>query len=49
MLEAINVANILEDVEQIYLTVAITNDPARNLYGSLGFDVFGTEKRALKC
>ncbi len=47
MEEAINVANILGDVEQIYLTVTITNDPARNLYGLLGFNVYGTEQEAL--
>lgn len=48
MVEVINVANDMEGVEQIYLTVVTTNEPARNLYASLGFHVFGTEKRALK-
>ncbi|MFL0497854.1 GNAT family N-acetyltransferase [Priestia megaterium] len=39
---------ILEDVEQIYLTVASTNHAAKNLYLSLGFKTFCKEKRALK-
>jgi len=48
MVEVINAANDMEGLEQICLTVVTTNKPARNLYASLGFDVFGTEKRALK-
>ncbi len=48
MIEAIKVAKDLKGVEQIYLTVVTTNEPAKNLYVSLGFDVFGIEKKALK-
>ncbi len=46
--EAIRTAKELEGVEQIYLTVVTTNKSAKNLYTSLGFETFGTEKRALK-
>lgn len=38
----------LEGIEQIYLSVATTNVPAKKLYTSSGFEVFGKEKRALK-
>ena len=48
MIEAIRVANDWPGMEQIYLTVVTTNEPAKKLYASLGFEVFGTEKRALK-
>lgn len=45
---AIKKASDLEGVEQVYLTVVTTNQPAKKLYSSLGFNVFGTEERALK-
>ncbi|MBC1490806.1 GNAT family N-acetyltransferase [Listeria booriae] len=45
---AIEQAKLLEGVEQIYLSVVSANSPARNLYISLGFQVFSLEKRALK-
>jgi len=48
MLEVINQGSKLADVEQINLTVVSSNDSAKGLYTSLGFQVFGTEKRALK-
>ncbi|WP_155590018.1 GNAT family N-acetyltransferase [Lysinibacillus cavernae] len=48
MLEVINKAKALADVEQINLTVVSANDSAKGLYTSLGFEVFGTERRALK-
>ena len=48
MVEAIQVANDWAGVEQVYLTVVTTNKPAKKLYASLGFEVFGTEKKALK-
>lgn len=38
----------LADVEQINLTVVSSNESAKGLYTSLGFQIFGTEKRALK-
>ena len=48
MNEAINKARTLEGIEQIYLTVVSSNVAAKKLYTSLGFEVYGTEKRALK-
>ncbi|WP_317935242.1 GNAT family N-acetyltransferase [Sporosarcina aquimarina] len=32
----------------MYITVVTTNSTAKKLYTSLGFEKFGTEKRALK-
>lgn len=46
--EIINKARTLDGVEQINLSVVSTNNAAKQLYISLGFTVFGTEKSALK-
>ena len=46
--EVIKKANILEGIEQINLTVVTKNETAKRLYSSMGFEVFGTEKKALK-
>ncbi|WP_370452962.1 N-acetyltransferase family protein [Sporosarcina sp. BI001-red] len=46
--EAITMAKELDGVEQVYLTVVTTNKSAKKLYISLGFEIFGTEKQALK-
>ncbi|WP_039042322.1 GNAT family N-acetyltransferase [Sporosarcina sp. ZBG7A] len=46
--EAVRTAIELQGVEQVYLTVVTTNKTAKKLYSLLGFEVFGTEKRALK-
>lgn len=48
MVEVINQAKRLVDVEQINLTVVSSNESAKGLYTSLGFHVFGTERNALK-
>jgi RimJ/RimL family protein N-acetyltransferase len=48
MVKAIKKAKDLEGLEQIYLTVVTTNESAKKLYYSLGFEIFGREKRALK-
>lgn len=48
MVDAINKAKELKEVEQLTLTVVSTNASAKKLYSSLGFELFGTEKRALK-
>jgi ribosomal protein S18 acetylase RimI-like enzyme len=48
MLEAIKKAQEIESVEQIYLTVTSSNEPAKNLYQSLRFKTYGLDKRALK-
>jgi ribosomal protein S18 acetylase RimI-like enzyme len=46
--EAIKKAKGMEDLEQVYLAVVSTNEPAKKLYSSLGFEVFGTEKKGLR-
>jgi ribosomal protein S18 acetylase RimI-like enzyme len=48
MKTAIKKATELETIEQVYLTVTASNEPAKKLYTSLGFEVFGVDKRALK-
>ncbi|AQY52256.1 acetyltransferase [Listeria weihenstephanensis FSL R9-0317] len=45
---AIDQAQRLEGVEQVYLSVVTSNKMAQTLYTSLGFEVFSTEKHALK-
>lgn len=45
---AIRKAKELEDVEKVQLCVVTTNETAKRLYASLGFEVYGTEKNALK-
>lgn len=47
MKEAINKAKSIDGIEQIYLAVVSTNVAAKKLYQSIGFEVFGTEKRGL--
>ena len=39
---------LLTDIEQINLTVVADNTRAMNLYKSFGFEIFSTEKRAIK-
>lgn len=46
--EAIRMSKELQCIEQVYLTVLTTNEVAKILYSSLGFEIFATEKRALK-
>lgn len=48
MEEALRIAKDLEAVEQVYLSVSAHNDPAKKLYASLGFVIYGTDVRALK-
>jgi ribosomal protein S18 acetylase RimI-like enzyme len=48
LVEAINQAKTIGKIEQLNLSVVTTNKPAKKLYTSLGFEVYGTEKRALK-
>ncbi|MGM0874038.1 MAG: N-acetyltransferase family protein [Bacillota bacterium] len=48
MVKAINQAKEWEGIEQVYLSVVTTKESAKQLYSSLGFEVFGIEKRALK-
>ena len=48
MEEAIKKAKSIEGLEQVYLAVVSTNESAKKLYSSLGFEVFGTEKKGLR-
>ena len=48
MEEAVKKAKSIERLQQIYLAVVSTNEPAKKLYTSLGFTVFGTEKNGLR-
>ena len=48
LLEAINQAKSIDGIEQLNLTVVANNAAAKTLYTSLGFEVFGSERRALK-
>lgn len=45
---AIQQAAELNIVEQIHLTVTSSNEPAKKLYASLGFETYGVEKNALR-
>lgn len=48
MLELIRMARNCDGLEQINLTVVSDNDSAKKLYESLGFEVYGVERNALK-
>ncbi|MBB6447939.1 GNAT family N-acetyltransferase [Bacillus benzoevorans] len=48
MEEAIKKAKHIEGLEQVYLAVVSTNESAKKLYFSLGFEIFGTEKKGLR-
>ena len=41
-------ANRLSGLEQLHLMVVTTNDAARSLYRSAGFEVYGIVNQALK-
>jgi RimJ/RimL family protein N-acetyltransferase len=48
MLEIISKARDCDGLEQINLTVVSENDSAKKLYKSVGFEVYGIERNALK-
>lgn len=48
MEEVIHRAKDFDGVEQIHLQVVATNETAKKLYKSLGFETYGVEPRALK-
>jgi ribosomal protein S18 acetylase RimI-like enzyme len=48
LLEAIKKAEELNVIEQIYLSVTSSNEPAKRLYQSLGFKTYGMDKKGLK-
>ncbi|HEV2676726.1 MAG TPA: GNAT family N-acetyltransferase [Aliidongia sp.] len=45
---AIAHARTIEGLEILQLGVAVTNEPAKALYGAAGFEVFGIERKALR-
>jgi ribosomal protein S18 acetylase RimI-like enzyme len=47
MKKAIQQAAELTNVEQIYLSVNASNEPAKKLYSSLGFETYGVDKKAM--
>ena len=46
--EVITQANSISGLEQLHLMVVTTNDAARSLYRSMGFEVYGTVLQAFK-
>lgn len=48
MLKAIQKAKEIGGIEQIYLTVTSDDGPACRLYQSLGFTIYGIDKKGLK-
>jgi RimJ/RimL family protein N-acetyltransferase len=46
--EVIKKAKDIQDIEQLNLSVVSTNNRAKKLYSSLGFEIYGKEKRAIK-
>lgn len=48
LLELISKAKYCNGLEQINLAVVSDNEPAKNLYKGIGFEVYGVEKNALK-
>lgn len=48
MLELIRKTRDYDGLEQINLTVVSDNDSAKKLYNSVGFEVYGVERNALK-
>ncbi|RKP57967.1 GNAT family N-acetyltransferase [Cohnella endophytica] len=48
MLELIREARECDGLEQLNLIVVSNNESAKKLYRSVGFDVYGVERRALK-
>lgn len=47
MQKALQQADNLNSIEQVYLTVNASNEPARKLYTSLGFETYGMDKNAM--
>ncbi len=48
MEESIRRARTLPGLEQVYLAVMATNEPALRVYRALGFETYGREPHALK-
>lgn len=45
---AVNQAKTIDETEQVLLSVVTTNEKAKSLYESLGFESYGVEPRCLK-
>lgn len=48
LLDLINMSRKCDGLEQINLTVVSNNEAAKRLYNSVGFEVYGVERNALK-
>jgi RimJ/RimL family protein N-acetyltransferase len=48
MINLVEKAKLFDRLERINLTVISNNFSAKNLYNSIGFEVYGTEREALK-
>lgn len=48
LLDLIRLARNCEGLEQLNLTVVSNNESAKKLYKSVGFEIYGVERRALK-
>lgn len=48
MLELIKIAGNIDGLEQLNLSVISTNEQAKRLYRSVGFETYGLERNALK-
>ncbi|WP_027086145.1 GNAT family N-acetyltransferase [Cohnella panacarvi] len=48
MNELIKIARDMDGLEQVNLTVVSNNEQAKKLYQSVGFEIYGTERHALK-
>jgi ribosomal protein S18 acetylase RimI-like enzyme len=48
MVAAIEKVKEINGIKRLYLTVNASNEPAKKLYKSLGFEIYGVDKRALR-
>lgn len=48
LINILSQAKAIEGIEQIFISVVSTNEPAKRLYQTLGFEIWATEKNALK-
>ncbi|WP_188454752.1 GNAT family N-acetyltransferase [Virgibacillus oceani] len=48
MIDALEMVKQMNRIEQVYLSVVATNEPAKKLYKAFGFKTYGVDRRALK-